>query len=642
MPDSQAIPASRSLPVADHTPRLWWLYKPVPAIGLGIFRICFALCLCATVAHLLYFNHLLFDTLPYVQSAGWPVQPVLVVWLVACVMMVFGLGFRIAAIVNYLCIVTIIGPLFPFDYHGDLITTFYSLVLVFAPANRTLALDPLRAKLRMSHPMRPHHPVRTASRLWYFLILVCGLGLVYLDSVFFKVASPHWLHGLGLWLPASLVPYSWVDLTSFLNIKPLVFALGYLTLFYEMFFLLFIWSRRTRPVIAFIGIGLHLGISLTFPIPLFGFIASSALLLLIPFAWWRAAGRALQAEQPSLTVYYDEDCGICYKTRLVIEHLDARNTILFRGAQSDAHREPALQDVDADRILHDLHAVDSRGRVFAGVATYRKMFRRIPLLWGMLVLATLPPTRWIANIVYRYVADHRLKNNCTIPMPVDPSSASRPLRDRSRMLALRYRTPIVVASIGVLLACQASATTFIAGKALFGSNPGGESVYNQARRVQKQTVRLFGIGNHPIFVQAHFTGYDHTGALVLVHSDGRREWLPIVRPDGRPGWAGTGRLWKRWAFGTIAAANTPERLNDGLRIFTAYWAHERGQGVKNATFVLMVKPYGAPHGWTHNEGRREERVPWQQAGVIRWRNGVYSSQLDDIEAIPIDASAAHS
>jgi len=183
-------------------------------------------------------------------------------------------------------------------------------------------------------------------------------------------------------------------------------------------------------------------------------------------------------------VYYDEDCGICYKTRLVIEHLDARNTIVFRGAQSDAHLEPALQDIDAERLLHDIHAVDSRGRVFTGVASYRMMFRRIPLLWGMLVLATLPPTRWIANIVYRYVADHRLKNNCTIPMPVDPSAQRRPVWNRIGARAMRVRIPLVVVSIGAILACQASATTIIAGKALFGSNPGGEQVYNQARRVQ--------------------------------------------------------------------------------------------------------------------------------------------------------------
>jgi hypothetical protein len=77
-----------------------------------------------------------------------------------------------------------------------------------------------------------------------------------------------------------------------------------------------------------------------------------------------------------------------------------------------------------------------------------------------------------------------------------------------------------------------------------------------------------------------------------------------------------------------------------LKVFTAFWAHKTGAGVQDTTFLVLVKPYGAPTGWRRNEGRREEEIPWQQGGVVRWKDGHFSAEIEDIEAIPLSPTAA--
>src|SRR5262249_12882286 len=95
--------------------------------------------------------------------------------------------------------------------------------------------------------------------------------------------------------------------------------------------------------------------------------------------------------------------------------------------------------LDADALGRSVHAVRGR-RSWAGVAAYRAIGPRVPLLWPALPFLTLP----IADRVYRHVADSRA---CRLPLPAE---GLRPLR----------RSPPAVAVVGTLL---------VAGNVAFGA-----------------------------------------------------------------------------------------------------------------------------------------------------------------------------
>ncbi|MGH8605745.1 MAG: DCC1-like thiol-disulfide oxidoreductase family protein, partial [Gammaproteobacteria bacterium] len=84
------------------------LKKQVPATGLALFRILFGLVVLSEVVFLLYFGHLVFDPVPFIEVSS-PMLPFfLLLWGVAAVHLVLGRYTRAAAVVNYLCWVVFI------------------------------------------------------------------------------------------------------------------------------------------------------------------------------------------------------------------------------------------------------------------------------------------------------------------------------------------------------------------------------------------------------------------------------------------------------------------------------------------------------------------------------------------------------
>ena len=91
-----------------------------------------------------------------------------------------------------------------------------------------------------------------------------------------------WSSGLGLWKPASVPHAIWCDLSFLLNQRPLVIFLGYLTLYFETAFVILIWFPRLRLPLFVIGIGLHLGTAIVFPLPWFGLVMCALYIPLLP------------------------------------------------------------------------------------------------------------------------------------------------------------------------------------------------------------------------------------------------------------------------------------------------------------------------------------------------------------------------
>lgn len=253
--------------------------KLVSASGLGIFRIAFFTVQFIEVCQLFYFKELVFDTTSFIQPDYISHTVFFVIWLVTLFCIVIGFKTRTALIVNYAMNMFYFSVSDTFEYHMDYVYTGVNLMCLFLPVALSYSVDAIRAGYK---------EIPKVSYLNHLLVVFCTTALVYFDSIFHKVTSHMWMNGLGMWLPTSLPNFTWLNLQWFLNQQYLVMGMGYLTLVFELLFIFLIWFRKLRPFLAIIGMGLHFGIFLAFPIPLFGFaFCGIYFLLLLPEEWYQ-------------------------------------------------------------------------------------------------------------------------------------------------------------------------------------------------------------------------------------------------------------------------------------------------------------------------------------------------------------------
>ena len=258
-------------------------FKKIDAFGLGFFRISFFTILLFEVFDLLKFNHLIYDKVPFIEAYEINFSLILTLWMVCLLFVIIGLKTKTALILNYFFSLVCVGTIGSYEYH-----MFYSYMAVsflglFIPLGKDLSIDRLLSNISNNYKL----PAPKTSVLNYYAFLFIGVGLVYFDSIFHKITSFHWLNGLGVWYPSSIPQIVINDFTPFLNMKWFMIGLGYLVVVFEAIFIFTFWFKKFRIPFVIIGIGLHVGIYVSYPIPYFGLGVACVYILLIPVSWWR-------------------------------------------------------------------------------------------------------------------------------------------------------------------------------------------------------------------------------------------------------------------------------------------------------------------------------------------------------------------
>ena len=128
--------------------------------------------------------------------------------------------------------------------------------------------------------------------------MLVGIALIYTDSVLWKWGEPVYRQGLGIWARATLPQSTWLPaswLQPLLNNELLMYLANGATLLLESSFLVLMWFRWPRVYLLLpLGMVLHLGIGLVFPIPLFGLALMAIYLVLVPPEWWEPLACASQ------------------------------------------------------------------------------------------------------------------------------------------------------------------------------------------------------------------------------------------------------------------------------------------------------------------------------------------------------------
>ncbi|MBP1150770.1 MULTISPECIES: DCC1-like thiol-disulfide oxidoreductase family protein [Methylocaldum] len=620
------------------------LAKQVPATGLGAFRIGFSLVILQEIVFLFYFRHLIFDPVPFFDRASPILHFFLLAWICVAACLVVGYHTRRAAVANYVFWVTFVvfTPMWQdFDGGFDQLMTGSSFLLMFLPTERALSLDNLRRKLRHSTLNNRYEPQDKVTVLAYYIPLAISLGLLYLDSGIHKLSADFWRNGMGPWLPPTMPYYmSAIDMTPLLNIKSLEMFIGYTIIVFQFAFLFLFWFRLFRVPLLLTGTLFHTGIVLSLNIYPFGFAMLVHYFLLVPFRWWRNLKKAFQFEQPGLTVFYDQQCPLCNRTVIVIQHFDILKAVDFKGLQTNAKEYRELDSIPENKLLQDLYALDGERRLYSGLDTYIRilvgMGYTAPVGW----LMRLPGIYHLGNRCYRRIADRRERIVCdeacavqSLPPPIEEHPFAQWYQRYAATTG--QQTQRIAKFLIVVLMLQLNSTIhygilYRCGEAC-DIGTAGRLLDHLSNSVINFSHAFLGITPHALYMHDHFAGYNHILALTYKDQSGREQWLPFVNEEGRlvaPNW---GRVQSMWANVAVTSHMHQERLSKFLKKVTAFWGTELGLDLSNAEFLVKLKEVRVPMDWEDDLRHKNIAQPWRDVGKVIWQRGNFRVELPNID-----------
>lgn len=100
---------------------------------------------------------------------------------------------------------------------------------------------------------------------------------------------------------------------------------------------------------------------------------------------------------PALTVWFDGACPLCAREIALMRRLDRKGAIDF----IDIAAPDAACPIDRAALLARFHAQEADGPIVSGAAAFAAMWRAIPLLQPLGLIAKFPPALWLMERAYR-------------------------------------------------------------------------------------------------------------------------------------------------------------------------------------------------------------------------------------------------
>lgn len=112
---------------------------------------------------------------------------------------------------------------------------------------------------------------------------------------------------------------------------------------------------------------------------------------------------------PALSVYFDEDCGICQATVRALRPLDRGRRLTFLGYGDDVPLPPGLdrEALEARRAVEIVVHVRATGAVHGGARGMVQILAALPVLRFVVWVGRLPGLSHVLEVAYRAVARNR-------------------------------------------------------------------------------------------------------------------------------------------------------------------------------------------------------------------------------------------
>jgi predicted DCC family thiol-disulfide oxidoreductase YuxK len=99
---------------------------------------------------------------------------------------------------------------------------------------------------------------------------------------------------------------------------------------------------------------------------------------------------------PHVTVWYDSDCPMCIREISLMRRLDKRHRINFVEIQTAVGCP-----IGTDELMKRFHAQERGEPIVSGAAAFAAMWRAVPVLRPLGLLARFRPVLWILERLYR-------------------------------------------------------------------------------------------------------------------------------------------------------------------------------------------------------------------------------------------------
>ncbi len=600
-------------------------HNKVDALGLAVFRIAFTLVLLAEVCQLFRFRNMIYDQIPFVYRGDIDVTLIFLFYFIVLGMMLLGLFTRVAMILNYVLGVIIFSSASHFEYHVFYAYLGVNFLMMFMPVSRVFSLDSLIEKIRYTHIGRPYQPDRKVLEINYLMPVFLAIGLVYFDSVFQKVTSPMWMDGLGMWMPSSLPMIVWNDTSWILNQEYLVKFFGYLVVVFETVFLFLFWFKRFRMPFFFLGTLFHLGILITYPIPWFALAVMGVYLLLIPPGFWVRIANLFKSKSKTYRFYYDAECPLCNKVVVAIRHFDIFNKVDCVTVQAHAAQESALQGIDEQELLINIHGV-AGSKVYKGYWAYVGLLKHMIYTAPVALLLAIPGISHLGQSIYRFVAGNRLterctSENCNIPvLQLPPDEKAEMLIQgwtRLRLTQWFWKWVIIVMTVAQCIIILGAP---LIQKAVGENTSTGRALATVAYWTQVPFQKLVGVTIHPVFMyNIHFDNYNHIFKFEC-NENGKR--VPLLDDNGMvtDSYA-NGAMWVHYNFRTSSHTLVRGVFEPSMFRYLSQFQHENNLPV--GTYTIYVKEIETTDHWQHDFLRRQMAKPWKAAGTCKVSAGQY-------------------
>ncbi|MGB1218387.1 MAG: thiol-disulfide oxidoreductase DCC family protein [Flavobacteriales bacterium] len=392
-----------------------------------------------------------------------------------------------------------------------------------------------------------------------------------------------------------------------------------------------------------IGVGLHFGILLVFPIPLFALTYISIYLLLIPISFWDYVFKSKKSYKKKLSVFYDAECPLCVRTKLVVTHFDSRNRIEFKTVQSDSINNSALKKYDKENLLSDIHCVDQKGKVRKGIDTYIKILNLIWWTRPISLFLRLPGIYQLAKKLYEFIAVNRNTKRCTEdncgynPPNIINNDTLKILKNFTISDLKKYVLVLILISFCTFQSLAIYKSPMVRNLKLriaYADTTVDKVIMRISTSILNKSKVFFGITPHAVFIDnIHYKNYNHIIAIVHRDQNGSEKWLPITNKDGYVDTYAYGTNWAFYGFRVNSANINPESLISGIERYTAFWAHKNQINLEDAKFIIKVKKIDSPKEWKKDFLNKQIDKPWQDGGYVLWKDKEMSSFVYDIEAI---------
>jgi hypothetical protein len=191
-----------------------------------------------------------------------------IVALIVFAMLTLGLFSRVTSVLA--CLLTISychrleGALFGLDQ----VNAMLAIYLMIGPCGAVYSLDRWLAKRRAGQGGDP--PPATVSCNVTIRLIQVHMCIIYLFGGISKMRGDMWWDGTAVWYAISNLEYQSWDMTWMVRYPWLIATLSHITVFWEAYYCVLVWPRRTRPLALFVAVCVHGGIAMFLGMITFG------------------------------------------------------------------------------------------------------------------------------------------------------------------------------------------------------------------------------------------------------------------------------------------------------------------------------------------------------------------------------------